>query len=80
MERTASGTTVLSYAARGGYRNRLFKIGYSLRACSVSRRVRIFEHNFAEDKAKILAILYVLQGFGAKSSAKFAKKTCAKRY
>ncbi len=39
-----------------------------------------WHHNFAEDKAKILAILYVLQGFGALSSAKLAKNTCAKRY
>ncbi len=29
------------------------KLGQHFRACSVSRRVRIFEHSFAEDKAKI---------------------------
>ena len=50
------------------------------RACSVSFYVRIFEHNFDEDKAKIRRHTVVWQGFLTQSSSKFAEKTCVKRY
>ena len=51
-----------------------------LRAFSVYRRVRIFEHNFVEGKEKIRRHTVVWQGFLTQDSAKFAEMTCAGRY
>ena len=51
-----------------------------LRACSVSFYVRMFEHNFVVNKEKIRRNTDVLQGFLTQSTAKFAEKTCEKRY
>ena len=39
--------------------------------------VRIFEHNFVADKAKIRRRAVARQGFLTQSAAKFAEKTCA---
>ena len=50
------------------------------RACSVSFYVRMFEHNFVVNKEKIRRNTDVLQGFLTQSTAKFAEKTCEKRY
>ena len=50
------------------------------RACSVSFYVRMFEHNFVVNKEKIRRNTDVLQGLLTQSTAKFAEKTCEKRY
>ena len=56
-------------------------IGYyikiSLRTCLHKKCVRIFEHNFVADKAKIRRRAVARQGFLTQSAAKFAEKTCA---
>ena len=39
--------------------------------------MRIFEHNFVADKAKIRRRAVARQGFLTQSAAKFAEKTCA---
>ena len=51
-----------------------------IRACSVSFYVRMFEHNFVVNKEKVRRNTDVLQGFLTQSTAKFAEKTCEKRY
>ena len=47
------------------------------RTCLHKKCVRIFEHNFVADKAKIRRWAVALQGFLTQSAAKFAEKTCA---
>lgn len=42
--------------------------------------MRIFEHNFVADKAKIRRNTRVFQGFLTQSAAKFAEKACACAY
>ena len=39
--------------------------------------MRIFEHNFVADKARIRRRAFARQGFLTQSAAKFAEKTCA---
>ena len=48
-----------------------------LRTCLHKKCVRIFEHNFVADKAKIRRRAVARQGFLTQSAAKFAEKTCA---
>ena len=47
------------------------------RTCLHKKCVRIFEHNFVADKAKIRRRADARQGFLTQSAAKFAEKTCA---
>ena len=47
------------------------------RTCLHKKCVRIFEHNFVADKAKIRRHAVARQGFLTQSAAKFAEKTCA---
>ena len=42
--------------------------------------MRIFEHNFVADKAKIRRRAAARQGFLTQYAAKFAEKTCAYAY
>ena len=42
--------------------------------------MRIFEHNFVADKAKIRRRADARQGFLTQYAAKFAEKTCAYAY
>ena len=49
----------------------------TLRTCLHKKCVRIFEHNFVADKAKIRRRAVARQGFLTQSAAKFAEKTCA---
>ncbi len=42
--------------------------------------MRIFEHNFVADKAKIRRHAAAWQGFLTQYAAKFAEKTCAYAY
>ncbi len=42
--------------------------------------MRIFEHNFVADKAKIRRYAVAWQGFLTQYAAKFAEKTCAYAY
>ena len=46
-----------------------------LRTCLHKKCVRIFEHNFVADKAKISGWAVAWQGFLTQSAAKFAEKT-----
>ena len=48
-----------------------------IRTCLHKKCVRIFEHNFVADKAKIRRRAVARQGFLTQSAAKFAEKTCA---
>lgn len=56
---------------------KLYKI--TLRACSVSFCVRIFEQYFAEDKEKICRQATALQEFLTQDSAKYAEKDVRKK-
>ena len=47
------------------------------RTCLHKKCVRIFEHNFVADKAKIRRRAVARQKFLTQSAAKFAEKTCA---
>ena len=47
------------------------------RTCLHKKCVRIFEHNFVADKAKIRRRAVARQEFLTQSAAKFAEKTCA---
>ena len=47
------------------------------RTCLHKKCVRIFEHNFVADKARIRRRAFARQGFLTQSAAKFAEKTCA---
>ena len=49
----------------------------SVRTCLHKKCVRIFEHNFVADKAKIRRRAVARQEFLTQSAAKFAEKTCA---
>ena len=49
----------------------------NIRTCLHKKCVRIFEHNFVADKAKIRRRAVARQGFLTQSAAKFAEKTCA---
>ena len=51
--------------------------GENVRTCLHKKCVRIFEHNFVADKAKIRRRAVARQGFLTQSAAKFAEKTCA---
>ena len=48
-----------------------------IRTCLHKKCVRIFEHNFVADKAKIRRRAVARQEFLTQSAAKFAEKTCA---
>ena len=48
-----------------------------VRTCLHKKCVRIFEHNFVADKARIRRRAFARQGFLTQSAAKFAEKTCA---
>ena len=48
-----------------------------IRTCLHKKCVRIFEHNFVADKARIRRRAFARQGFLTQSAAKFAEKTCA---
>ena len=50
---------------------------YRFRTCLHKKCVRIFEHNFVADKAKIRRRAVARQEFLTQSAAKFAEKTCA---
>ena len=53
-------------------------VGYLVfRTCLHKKCVRIFEHNFVADKAKIRRRAVARQEFLTQSAAKFAEKTCA---
>ena len=47
-----------------------------LRTCLHKKCVRIFEHKFVADKAKIRSRAVARQEFLTQSAAKFAEKTC----
>ena len=49
----------------------------NLRTCLHKKCVRIFEHNFVADKARIRRRAFARQGFLTQSAAKFAENTCA---
>ncbi len=49
----------------------------NIRTCLRKKCVRIFEHNFVADKARIRRRAFARQGFLTQSAAKFAEKTCA---
>ena len=51
------------------------KIPY--RTCFNRSGVRIFEHNFVDDKANFRRLAAASQENSTKSAAKFAEKTCA---
>ena len=55
----------------------LLPFGFCLRTCLHKKCVRIFEHNFVADKAKIRRRAVARQEFLTQSAAKFAEKTCA---
>ena len=50
------------------------------RTCLHKKCMRIFEHNFVADKAKIRRRAAARQGFLTQYAAKFAEKTCAYAY
>ena len=52
----------------------------NVRTCLHKKCVRIFEHNFVADKAKIRRRAAARQGFLTQYAAKFAEKTCAYAY
>ena len=52
----------------------------SFRTCLHKKCMRIFEHNFVADKAKIRRRAAARQGFLTQYAAKFAEKTCAYAY
>ena len=54
--------------------------GENVRTCLHKKCVRIFEHNFVADKAKIRRRAVARQGFLTQSAAKFAEKTYAYAY
>ena len=56
-----------------------FTIDYAkeIRTCLHKKCVRIFEHNFVADKAKIRRRAVARQEFLTQSAAKFDEKTCA---
>ena len=49
---------------------------FLFRTCLHKKCVRIFEHNFVADKAKIRSRAVARQEFLTQSAAKFAEKTC----
>ena len=51
-----------------------------IRTCLHKKCVRIFEHNFVADKAKIRRRATARQGLLTQYAAKFAEKTCAYAY
>ncbi len=51
-----------------------------LRTCLHKKCMRIFEHNFVADKAKIRRRAAARQGFLTQYAAKFAEKACAYAY
>ena len=51
--------------------------GFEVRTCLHKKCVRIFEHKFVADKARIRRRAFARQGFLTQSAAKFAEKTCA---
>ncbi len=53
---------------------------FLLRTCLHKKCMRIFEHNFVADKAKIRRRAAARQGFLTQYAAKFAEKTCAYAY
>ena len=53
---------------------------HSFRTCLHKKCMRIFEHNFVADKAKIRRRAAARQGFLTQYAAKFAEKTCAYAY
>ena len=62
-------------------RGRSFGLGLiEIRTCLHKKCVRIFEHNFVADKAKIRRRAVARQGFLTQSAAKFAEKTYAYAY
>ena len=54
--------------------------GNIIRTCLHKKCMRIFEHNFVADKAKIRRRAAARQGFLTQYAAKFAEKTCAYAY
>ena len=50
------------------------------RTCLHKKCMRIFEHNFVADKAKIRRRAAARQGFLTQYAAKFAEKACAYAY
>ena len=48
-----------------------------MKTCLHKNCVRIFEHSFVADKAKIRKRAVARQGVFTQSAAKFAEKTCA---
>ena len=61
----------------GDVKNTVIIILSLIRTCLHKKCVRIFEHNFAANKAKIRRRAVARQGFLTQSAAKFAEKTCA---
>ncbi len=53
---------------------------HKIRTCLHKKCMRIFEHNFVADKAKIRRRAAARQGFLTQYAAKFAEKTCAYAY
>ena len=52
----------------------------TVRTCLHRIYVRIFEHNLAENKAKICSNMRIFQEFLTQLSAEFAEKTCIYAY
>ncbi len=53
---------------------------FLIRTCLHKKCMRIFEHNFVADKAKIRRRAAARQGLLTQYAAKFAEKTCAYAY
>ena len=70
------GKAALAWSAAYNILN-ITKQYLQLRTCLHKKCVRIFEHNFVADKAKIRRRAVARQGFLTQSAAKFAEKTCA---